>query len=69
MIVAGGLTPENVEQALTDVGDVPPWGVDVATGVESEDFRKDPGLMKAFVEAVRRHELREEQERQEREES
>ena len=69
VIVAGGLTPENVEQALADVGDVPPWGVDVATGVESEDFRKDPGLMKAFVEAVRRHELREEQERQEREES
>ena len=56
VIVAGGLNPENVEQALVEVGDVSPWGVDVATGVEAADFRKDPGLMKAFVEAVRRHE-------------
>ena len=56
VIVAGGLNPQNVEQALADVGDVSPWGVDVATGVETAEFRKDPGLMKAFVEAVRRHE-------------
>ncbi len=56
VIVAGGLTPENVELALKEVGDVSPWGVDVATGVEGPDFGKDPGLMKAFVDAVRRHE-------------
>lgn len=55
VIIAGGLTPENVEQALRDVGDIPPWGVDVATGVEGADYRKDPARMKAFVEAVRRH--------------
>lgn len=55
VIVAGGLTPDNVEQALTDVGDIPPWGVDVATGVEDSNRHKDPALMKAFVEAVRRH--------------
>ena len=55
VIVAGGLTPDNVEQALADVGDVPPWGVDVATGVEGADGRKDPALMKAFVQAVKRH--------------
>ena len=55
VIVAGGLTPDNVEQALDDVGDVPPWGVDVATGVEGANGEKDPALMKAFVEAVRRH--------------
>mgnify|MGYP001189763163 CR=1 FL=1 len=55
VIIAGGLSPENVEQALDDVGDIPPWGVDVATGVENDEFAKDPARMKAFVEAVRRH--------------
>jgi phosphoribosylanthranilate isomerase len=45
-----------VEQALREVGDLSPWGVDVATGVEGPDFGKDPQLMKAFVDAVRRHE-------------
>ena len=59
VIVAGGLDPQNVEQALAEVGDVSPWGVDVATGVESGNFNKDPALMKAFVEAVRRHEREE----------
>ena len=56
VIIAGGLTPDNVGQALADVGAVPPWGVDVATGVERESFRKDPARMKAFVAAVRRYE-------------
>ena len=56
VIIAGGLTPENVAEALADVGDIPPWGVDVATGVEGEDHRKDPAKMQAFVEAVRRRE-------------
>lgn len=56
VIIAGGLNPDNVDQALLDVGSIAPWGVDVATGVEAADYRKDPALMKAFVEAVRRHE-------------
>jgi phosphoribosylanthranilate isomerase len=53
LILAGGLHPENVAQALADVGDVLPWGVDVATGVDGEGFRKDPQKIAAFVKAVR----------------
>ena len=53
LILAGGLTPENVGQALEDLGDLLPWGVDVATGVDGENFRKDPEQMRAFVKAVR----------------
>ncbi len=56
VIIAGGLTPENVAQALADVGEIPPWGVDVATGVEGEGMRKDMEKMKAFVAAVRARE-------------
>jgi len=56
VIVAGGLTPDNVTEALAEVGDIPPWGVDVATGVEDENRRKDPAKMRAFVEAVRERE-------------
>lgn len=56
VIIAGGLTPENVAAALADVGEIPPWGVDVATGVEGEGLRKDMKKMQAFVEAVRRRE-------------
>jgi phosphoribosylanthranilate isomerase len=53
IILAGGLTPENVGQALAELGDLLPWGVDVATGVEGEGHRKDPARMRAFVAAVR----------------
>jgi len=52
-IVAGGLTPENVGEAIRTFQ---PWGVDVVTGVEREPGRKDPEKLKAFVAAVRRAE-------------
>ncbi len=53
VILAGGLDPENVAGAIADLGDWLPWGVDVATGVEGEDRRKDPKKLAAFVRAVR----------------
>jgi phosphoribosylanthranilate isomerase len=52
-IVAGGLTPENVGDAIQTFR---PWGVDVVTGVEREPGRKDPEKLKAFVAAVRKAE-------------
>ncbi len=53
IILAGGLSPENVGQALEDLGDLLPWGVDVATGVEGPEYRKDPARVRAFIAAVR----------------
>ncbi len=52
VILAGGLTPDNVGQALGDIGGLMPWGVDVATGVEV-DGRKDRAQIEAFIAAVR----------------
>ena len=52
-VVAGGLTPENVGDAIRAFR---PWGVDVVTGVERESGRKDPEKLRAFVAAVRKAE-------------
>jgi phosphoribosylanthranilate isomerase len=56
LILAGGLAPENVGAALFDLGDLLPWGVDVATGVETGSNRKDPARIAEFIQAVRKAE-------------
>lgn len=53
IILAGGLTPENVGAAIRSVR---PYAVDVASGIESKPGKKDHARMKEFIEEVRRAE-------------
>jgi len=46
ILLAGGLDPDNVADAIAQVR---PWGVDVASGVEREPGRKDPTALRLFI--------------------
>lgn len=50
VMIAGGLTPDNVAQVIKAVQ---PYGVDVSTGVEAQPGRKDPQKLQDFLAAVR----------------
>jgi phosphoribosylanthranilate isomerase len=57
VMLAGGLRPENVEDAIAQVA---PYGVDVSSGVEERPGIKDPRLIRALAEAVARADARKE---------
>jgi phosphoribosylanthranilate isomerase len=50
LIAAGGLSPENVQDAIETLE---PWGVDVVSGVERTPGKKDPARVREFIQSAR----------------
>jgi phosphoribosylanthranilate isomerase len=50
LVAAGGLTPENVKEAIETLR---PWGVDVVSGVELTRGKKDPARVLAFIQSAK----------------
>jgi len=59
-VAAGGLTPDNVVNVLTETG---AWGADVSSGVESSSRRKDASRVRDFVTNARAYFARREESR------
>ena len=57
-LLAGGLNAENVSAGIEKFS---PFGVDVATGIESKPGRKDPELLKLFIENAKSSKARSKQ--------
>ncbi|MFB6347590.1 MAG: N-(5'-phosphoribosyl)anthranilate isomerase [bacterium] len=54
IVLAGGLTPGNVIEAISTVQ---PWGIDVCSGVETDEGLKDVDKVRDLLDDVRRHEF------------